>query len=406
MVLSAFPATAQLTATEKRGRAIYLSGAPTGTAVVAGADLPATSLACGSCHGPDGRGVPEGTIVPKDIRKLRPRYDDAALRKAITHGVDPAGIELSTVMPRYRLAAADLTDLIAYLNRLNDPSPGVTPAELTITTTIPHELTRTIVAAFVKDLNTSGGIYGRTLALTSDVDKAFAIVCAAATTIDPHERIPILTPFPTTAPPATSYFLYPDIETQALSLARSIEPGAHNVAIVHTDAQAAAEALKAYGESQQWTFDGTKPPDLLFLLGRVDPAHLDSKARIFIAGATLTPELLASKRNITVAVPTLPGDVHPEAQEELDAFAARHQLARSPVLTATFATMKVFVEALKRTGRDLTREKFIAAMEQLYEFPTGYTPPVTFNRNRHIGTAGAYVVSLESGKRVYVPARP
>jgi hypothetical protein len=67
--------------------------------------------------------------------------------------------------------------------------------------------------------------------------------------------------------------------------------------------------------------------------------------------------------------------------------------------------MKVFTEALKRAGRDLTREKLITALEQLYDFPTGLTPPITFHRNRRIGAAGAWVVEVDGGRARYVSAR-
>jgi hypothetical protein len=71
---------------------------------------------------------------------------------------------------------------------------------------------------------------------------------------------------------------------------------------------------------------------------------------------------------------------------------------------ATMATLRVFTEALKRAGRDLTREKVIATLEQLYDFPTGLAPPITFNRNRRIGAAGAWIVE-EDGTARFVGAR-
>jgi len=62
-----------LTASETRGKQLYLSGgSPSGrpiqvlvgpeSAKLAGVDVP-----CASCHGEDGEGRPEGGIVPPDI---------------------------------------------------------------------------------------------------------------------------------------------------------------------------------------------------------------------------------------------------------------------------------------------------------------------------------------------------
>lgn len=50
---------------------------------------------------------------------------------------------------------------------------------------------------------------------------------------------------------------------------------------------------------------------------------------------------------------------------------------------------KILVEGLKRAGKDLTREKFISALETLRDFQTGVLPPVTFTKTDHDGGRGA-----------------
>jgi hypothetical protein len=42
-------------------------------------------------------------------------YDDAALRRAITEGLDPGGNRLDPEMPRWSKSEPDLTDLIDFL---------------------------------------------------------------------------------------------------------------------------------------------------------------------------------------------------------------------------------------------------------------------------------------------------
>lgn len=49
------------------------------------------------------------------------------------------------------------------------------------------------------------------------------------------------------------------------------------------------------------------------------------------------------------------------------------------------AAARVAVEGLRRAGRDLTRENFIAALETLKEFDTGVTFPATFTKDNHEG---------------------
>ena len=70
---------------------------------------------------------------------------------------------------------------------------------------------------------------------------------------------------------------------------------------------------------------------------------------------------------------------------------------------SAYAAAQVLVEGLKRGGRDLSREKLIAALEGLYEFESGVTPALTYNPNRRIGALGAYIVSLDLNKKQFVP---
>src|SRR4029453_16913615 len=62
-----------LTLQERRGQQIYLQGtSPAGgelTAVLGkeGAEVPASVVPCANCHGHDGRGKPEGGLVPSNI---------------------------------------------------------------------------------------------------------------------------------------------------------------------------------------------------------------------------------------------------------------------------------------------------------------------------------------------------
>jgi cytochrome c553 len=83
--LAASVATAAdlLTPAEKRGREIYLHGKSATRPMTAffGADaageINASVVPCASCHGPDGRGVTEGTVAPSDIRwSVLARSDD------------------------------------------------------------------------------------------------------------------------------------------------------------------------------------------------------------------------------------------------------------------------------------------------------------------------------------------
>ena len=71
---------------------------------------------------------------------------------------------------------------------------------------------------------------------------------------------------------------------------------------------------------------------------------------------------------------------------------------------SAYSAAKILVEALKRAGKDLNREKLIQALEGLYEYQTGFTPAVTYGPNRRIGAMGAYVVTIDLKKKEFAPA--
>ena len=60
------------------------------------------------------------------------------------------------------------------------------------------------------------------------------------------------------------------------------------------------------------------------------------------------------------------------------------------------------VEAIKRAGKDLSREKLIQVLEGFHEYSTGFTPPVTYGPNRRIGARGAYIITVDLKEKKFV----
>ena len=72
----------------------------------------------------------------------------------------------------------------------------------------------------------------------------------------------------------------------------------------------------------------------------------------------------------------------------------------------SYASAQVFVEALKRAGRDLTRPKFIQALETVKDFTPATWMPVSFTSGSHEGNTLARVIMLEpNGVRRLLPFR-
>jgi len=184
-----------LTAQEKSGKQIYVHGtSPGGRKISAylgesSVEVPGRTMPCANCHGLDGRGKPEGGVVPSNLTwealtkpygvthpegRTHPPYTDRALELAITRGLDPAGNKLLNVMPHYQLSQEDLGDLVAYLKRLGkDHDPGLTENSITIGTTIPAradlagigQAIKAVTTAFFEEVNSRGGIYNRRIEL-------------------------------------------------------------------------------------------------------------------------------------------------------------------------------------------------------------------------------------------------
>jgi ABC-type branched-subunit amino acid transport system substrate-binding protein len=130
---------------------------------------------------------------------------------------------------------------------------------------------------------------------------------------------------------------------------------------------------------------------------------------IFLLGSFTAKSLVKTipsslKDRVFLAYPTVPTDVAPEGLAELRALEEKYKFPPGHIASklSAFAAAKIFTEALKRAGRDLSREKLITALEGLYDYQTGVTPIITFGPNRRVGSMGAYVVSIDLAKKEFV----
>ena len=69
-----------------------------------------------------------------------------------------------------------------------------------------------------------------------------------------------------------------------------------------------------------------------------------------------------------------------------------------------YGTAMVVTEGLKRAGRNLTRTKFIEAMETIVDFKTGVIPgPTSHPPNAHRGTPANKIWTVRNGNLVVLP---
>ena len=109
---------------------------------------------------------------------------------------------------------------------------------------------------------------------------------------------------------------------------------------------------------------------------------------------------------VFLAFPTTPADQSAEGIKEFRALAEKYKLPTHHMAAqlSAFSADKILVEALRRAGKDLSREKLIQALEGFYEYPTGLTRAITYGPNRRIGANGAYIVTIDLKEKTFLPA--
>ena len=487
-----------LTPAEQAGRRLYEDGIDrTGRPIearVAGSATPlkGRALACGNCHGEDGRGRPESGVDPGDVtwtdltkpyghthansRRHGP-YDRGSFIRSMRDGLDPAGNALEPAMPLYDLDDASLDALIAYLKRLEGQlDPGLTGSSIRIGTVLPRSgrladvgrAVERVLQGHFDGINRRGGVHGRMLQLVVEAsgdddasvraaldrllvkEPAFALLAPITarnertfTVAAEQARVPLIGPltlFPEGAAASSTYVFHvlPGVPELAEALAVRMHPvlglSGRPIVLLHAAndegkaaAQAVAARLKARGYTALFLEPAAAPAELA--------AHLkqrDARAVIVLSpGADLSATVRATSSagshphwlvpapfvppdvfdwpkeldgRVTLAYPTLPSDRTAAGVAALTTAGggepARGHLAMQ---AAALGASMVLVEGLSRAGRDLSRQKLLAALESLQGFGTGLSPPLGYNADRRIGSYGAYAVEVDFARRSFRP---
>ena len=322
---------------------------------------------------------------------------------------------------------------------------------------------RAALEAQIEVWNGQGGFYGRRIeprfleppadpaarrkavAGLLDGGEVFAVAAAflpgadaELTALFTEKQVPLIGPFtlyPQDGPNPSRqvFYLLPGMGSQGralahfartLSLDASTRPAIAAPSDQDLDATIAAIA-KAWGEQSapttlRWgrgTFDpaatvrelSATKADPVFFLGSAPEAGallraaepLGWRPHLLLTGAAADPSLFtfppAFDGRIFLALPALQGDP-PRSYQELAAARSLPREHLSAQLTA-LAAVEVLGEGLRRTGRELTRERLIEQLEGLRKLQTAYAPPVTYSPLRRMGATGAYVMKVDLARR-------
>ncbi|HKS23705.1 MAG TPA: hypothetical protein VJZ76_12970, partial [Thermoanaerobaculia bacterium] len=121
---------------------------------------------------------------------------------------------------------------------------------------------------------------------------------------------------------------------------------------------------------------------------------------VLLPASTAPPEALASMVLAAwIALPTAPFDrtlrglTHYRALQSFGAL-----LPDFPTLQfSALAAAEVLVEALRRAGRELTRDRLLECIDGISDFETGLVPRLTFSPTRRIGSTGSWIVAVKGG---------
>lgn len=155
-------------------------------------------------------------------------------------------------------------------------------------------------------------------------------------------------------------------------------------------------------------------PDVVFLLGPYTPfvevlkrAQATGWHPLFVAIGPrdpLTKAAGAAEGTVISQVVPSPDRTDLRGIRELHSLLKKYAPNDKPSYYSVegFLSAMVFVEGLKRAGRELTREGFVDAVESIKDFDTGMGPgfQATFGKDRHGAFDGVFFTVVKDGKPV------
>lgn len=278
-----------------------------------------------------------------------------------------------------------------------------------------------------------------------------AVVAGAEKEILPlfsRTETPLIGPFtlyPETGFPLNRqvFYLVSGVEDQARSLlnfiAQKPEFKNSNLAVINARSEfnaAAVEAIKAHRKKKGLSeplvidnvaggFDGAElvrrarqaSAGIVFFLGSRDDVfefmreaeRLDWFPALLTPGA-LGPQALAAPAGfdgkVFISFPIAPEDQTGAGMKEFRTLAAKYNLPAThlPAQISAYAAAKILIEAIRRVGKDVTREGLLQALEGFHQYATELTPAITYGPNRRLGATGAHVITIDLKAKKLVSA--
>jgi ABC-type branched-subunit amino acid transport system substrate-binding protein len=372
--------------------------------------------------------------------------DLVAYMKVLEYDLDPGigddAVRVATLLPLSGRAGetgqAMRQVLESYFNEINEQG-GVFGRRIELLT-VPTGESAESSLTILRDAFDSEGIFSLVGAYTVGLDDELLTYLRS-------DNVPIVGPF--TLDPGDAYFdaaafyLFAGLDQQARVLAaRSLADGASTdkVLIVGPQGGRAKNIVNA-ARDQVRKKDRDNPPTVKsYAAGEFDAtvvarlvaeggfeaviflgtqAELDALIRelsnqvpvprIYLLSSLISRPLVdlpaVFDNRVFLAYPTLSSDITAKGRQEYQELATTYSWPNDHIQArlAALAAAKLFVEGLRKAGRDLSRVRLVDGLESLYEFDTGVTPPLSYGPNRRIGARGAHLVRVDLANKTYVP---
>lgn len=409
-------ACAERSASQERGRAIYFG--ETGSAldsaeVQIGAlttKLPARTFPCASCHGRTGAGQSERGVNPSQITRdaltrpysvkasagrKRPPYTATTFRNAVRNGKDSGGNALAEAMPRFNFTDKQLADIWAFLEVIDDVTdPGVSDDAIRVGVVVdaaspvtqPQQKLLNVLAS---DINKIGGVNGRALTFVpltpkgAAGDTVFALIAPqGAAPAGIAADVPVISVLPPSVAAAGAFALVTSEADQVAALKRF--------------------AAETWGVVRVKDACAARKGDTVLLAESSCAGTAKVASRVLMTQSVFASIPPASRSQwppdsyVSIAAPL--GRIDRNAQAAFAKTRSRAGNDKSAILAEAdaYSAAALLVEALMRTGRDVSRAGVIENLEGIRNFEGAMTPPLSFGPNRHVGSRGAEIVRYDA----------
>lgn len=398
----------------------------------------------------------------QDQRK-RPAYNERTLRNAISLGIDSGGNELHSAMPRYTMSREDMDNLIDYLKVLgNLNEKGITDQAIRIGISLPNPTThpngkneaiQQMVYAYCNELNEKGGIYNRSIQPyffknSSEFDENDYFMVLGQGSLFVQEKvnqahIPSLLSHTKNETEKGlnnpyAFYLYPSLASQNSALFQfSQEKGIlsenSTVSIVYEETDQHKMLIQNIADNVEENF-GKRPQllpldqtnktkisknpkisskDLVFYIG--SPQFGNELLKLFsLSGKTpyiLVPGNISAinlfhvpkdfEDKIYMGYPTWLSARTREGKEQYQKINAKYTLPKAWKRNQWEILSQLIIaeEILKRAGKNLYQDQIKESFEGMFEYSNGFTPSLSYNRNKRVGSSLVYIVGLDSKQR-------